>query len=84
MRTPVTEEMVAMLGRAAGFALAPERCRLLAAQLEWLLGEAGHLSDIDLTGVEPVCSYQIEVLSSVMANHPRLTPDDHQTQGEPE
>ena len=54
----VTEDMVAMLGRAAGFELAPERCKLLAPQLDWLLGEAKYLASLDLSREEPLCVFR--------------------------
>lgn len=81
MRSPVTEDMVALLGRAAGFELAPERCQILAPQLEWLLSEAGHLADIDLKGEEPICIFRTEVFSLIKANNPRPTPNDQIIQG---
>jgi hypothetical protein len=82
MGGPVTEDMVALLGRAAGFELAPERCRILAAQLEWLLSEAGHLSKMDLKGEEPIFIYQTWAFSSINPDDPRQTSDDQKTQGE--
>jgi hypothetical protein len=38
----------------AGFELGPERCKLLAPQIEWLLGEAENLAALDLSSAEPI------------------------------
>ncbi len=84
MRTPLTEEKVALLARAAGFPFAPERCQLLASQLEWLLSEADHLSQLDLAGTEPVCIYRLEAFPSVETEIQGRTPDDQKTPDEPE
>jgi hypothetical protein len=58
MRGPISEEMVAVLARAAGFDLAPDRCKLLASQLDWLLGEAEHLASLDVSSEEPLCVFR--------------------------
>jgi hypothetical protein len=58
MRGPISEEMVAVLARAAGFDLASDRCKLLAPQLDWLLGEAEHLASFDVSNEEPPCFFR--------------------------
>ena len=50
--------VVAKLADLAGFDFAPERCELLAPQLEWLLAEARRIDDPPLTGLEPVSTFQ--------------------------
>jgi hypothetical protein len=53
MRGPFTSEMIAELARCAGFEFAPERCALLAPQLEWLLSEGEVLERLLLEAEEP-------------------------------
>ncbi len=74
MRGPITGDLIAVLGKTAGFRLAPERCKLLAPQLDWLLGEAENLASLDLSGEEPIPIYQIGLFSSfVHADSPPET-----------
>ncbi len=68
MRGNITAEEVAWLGRAAGFELAAERCKLLAPQLEWLLGEAENLASLDLSRAEPLCVFRPPTVQSEALN----------------
>jgi hypothetical protein len=81
MRGRITEDMVALLGGAAGFELAPERCKLLAPQLDWLFSEAENLASLDLSHEEPISICLTGVFSSFGSNNPRPTPEKPKTQG---
>ncbi len=80
MRSPVTKEMVAFLGRAAGFELTPERCQLLAPQLEWLLSEAEHLAELNLDGEEPISIFRPGVFSSFESDRSWPLPGEQKAQ----
>jgi hypothetical protein len=54
MRPAITSQMVAILARSAGFEFAPERCELLAPQLEWLLAQGDLLNGLGLAAEESV------------------------------
>jgi hypothetical protein len=81
MRGPITKELVALLGRAAGFELAPERCKLLVPQLDWLLGEAVILASLDLSCEEPNFICLTGVFSSFASDKPQPATDELKTQG---
>lgn len=54
MRESCTPQLVALLARCAGFEFAPERCELLAPQLDWLLAQSDLLAGLLLETEEPV------------------------------
>ena len=58
MRGPFTPQTVALLARSAGFDFAPERCKLLAPQLEWLLEQGELLATLRLMAEEPALVYR--------------------------
>jgi hypothetical protein len=58
MREPFTPQMVASLARNAGFEFAPERCELLAPQLDWLLAQGDLLTGLGLETEEPALIFQ--------------------------
>jgi hypothetical protein len=74
MRSSISEEIVAVLARAAGFDLAPDRCKLLAPQLDWLLGEAEHLASLDLSGEEPLGVFRPGLLPTTDAAQGKTEP----------
>lgn len=51
-RGRVNPETVALLAGLAGFSFPPERCSVLAPQLEWMLDEAARIEALDRAGVE--------------------------------
>jgi hypothetical protein len=83
MRGRITEDMVALLGRAAGFELAPERCKLLAPQLDWLFSEAENLASLDLSHEEPISIFLAGVFTSFGLNDSWPSPEKSKTQGKP-
>jgi len=54
MTDTVTDELVGKLASLAGHEFAPDRCALLAPQLEWLLAEGAPIRDLPLADVEPL------------------------------
>ena len=58
MREPCTPQMVAILARNAGFEFTPERCELLAPQLDWLLAQGDLLTVLGLETEEPAIVFR--------------------------
>jgi hypothetical protein len=58
MREACTPEMVAILARNAGYDFAPERCELLAPQVDWLLAQCNLLSLLGLENEEPALAFR--------------------------
>lgn len=58
MREPCTPQMVASLARNAGFEFTPERCELLAPQLDWLLAQGDLLAALNLETEEPAMIFR--------------------------
>jgi hypothetical protein len=50
--------MIAILARSAGFEFTPERCALLAPQLDWLLSEGELLASLHLGAEEPALVFR--------------------------
>jgi hypothetical protein len=65
MRGPFTPETISVLARSAGFEFTPDRCALLAPQLDWLLSEGDRLTQMDLSKEEPVLVFRLNT-----ATHP--------------
>jgi Asp-tRNA(Asn)/Glu-tRNA(Gln) amidotransferase C subunit len=53
-RKSVDAQFVAHLAEIAGFHFSAERAELLVPQLNWLLGEAQKIAEVDRAGLEPV------------------------------
>ena len=85
MRGTISEETVAVLARTSGFDLAPDRCKLLAPQVDWLMGEAEHLASLDLSRAEPLCVFRPAAMTTTDAverkTAPRSQDNDRQAKG---
>ena len=65
MRPAITPEMVATLAHSAGFEFAPDRCEILAPQLEWLLSQGEVLARLGLEAEEPVLVFRPQTAVSL-------------------
>ncbi len=65
MRGPFTPQMVALLAHSAGFEFTPERCELLAPQLDWLLAQGELLAGLNLETEEPALVFHPDTAVSL-------------------
>lgn len=63
--------MIAILARSAGFEFTPERCALLAPQLDWLLSEGERLASLHLGPEEPVLVFRPDTAVSLVGREPQ-------------
>ena len=54
MDVPVEPRLVSQLALLAGFEFSPDRCAVLAPELDWLITEAGRIRDLPRQGLEPL------------------------------
>ena len=54
MDVPIEPRLVSQLALLAGFHFSPDRCEVLAPQLDWLIIEAGRIRDLPRQGLEPL------------------------------
>lgn len=71
MRGPFTPEMIAILAHSAGFEFTPERCSLLAPQLDWLLSDSERLASLHLGLEEPVLVFRPDMAVSLAVKEPK-------------
>jgi len=74
MQAAVDADLVSRLAQIAGFDFAPDRCALLAPQLERLLQQAAPLRELLLDGDEPALVFDPDAAA-------RPQPSGHQDRG---